>query len=150
MIRLSNQVNTSGMRLNCNYRFSFKNKYFHYHNGGLWPMITGFFAAACVKADRPDYAEKYLDGINRSNKKDKKKNGNSVNISTQTLRPHGTKFQGGRLVEQSSLKKHSKEKRYLLYKDPIFHLTHIHHDHFTISPCLRHGRHASAEQQSSL
>jgi hypothetical protein len=94
--------------LECNYRFSFKNKYFHYHNGGLWPMITGFFAAACVKADRPDYAEKYLDGINRSNQKGQEEKWEFREyLNAKTLRPHGTKFQGwsagGAIIAQKAL-----------------------------------------------
>src|ERR1017187_10992629 len=31
-----------------------------YHNGGVWPFISGFYIAACVAAGRMDLAERKL------------------------------------------------------------------------------------------
>lgn len=35
----------------------------HYHNGGAWPFIGGFYVAALVQAGRPDEAERQLDAL---------------------------------------------------------------------------------------
>lgn len=51
-----------------NYSASFKNETHQYHNGGLWPMITGFYASA-LGEKYPKKAIEYLDGINWANKK---------------------------------------------------------------------------------
>jgi glycogen debranching enzyme len=32
------------------------NKPFHYHNGGIWPFLGGFYVSALVAAGRQDYA----------------------------------------------------------------------------------------------
>lgn len=47
--------------------FEFKNKPYLYHNGGLWPMINGFYILALRKAGRKDLAEDYLDKVTRAN-----------------------------------------------------------------------------------
>ncbi|MDH3353041.1 MAG: glycogen debranching protein [Nanoarchaeota archaeon] len=52
-----------------NYSTSFKNEPYQFHNGGLWPMITGFYASALSKK-YPKKALGYLDGINWANEKD--------------------------------------------------------------------------------
>lgn len=49
-----------------NYSIKFRNEPWEYHNGGLWPVITGFFAAGVAKHDKK-FAEDYLDGINYAN-----------------------------------------------------------------------------------
>ncbi len=47
--------------------YTFKNQPHEYHNGGLWPMITGFYAADLAARSETDGAEYYLDAINRAN-----------------------------------------------------------------------------------
>jgi hypothetical protein len=54
-------------RLQGNYSYRFKNKPYHYINGGLWPMLSGFFVQALVKNEREEIARKYLDGVNEAN-----------------------------------------------------------------------------------
>ena len=40
----------------------------HYHNGGIWPFIGGFYVAALVKAGRPDAAVQALDRLTTLNR----------------------------------------------------------------------------------
>ncbi len=44
-----------------------KNLPYAYHNGGLWPMITGFYAAALVRHGQHDRARHLLAAINSAN-----------------------------------------------------------------------------------
>jgi len=54
-------------QMQCSYSFTFKNKPYHFHNGGLWPMLTGFYIAALVKYGKKSLARKYLDTLNYAN-----------------------------------------------------------------------------------
>lgn len=61
----------------------------HYHNGGIWPFIGGFYVAALVKAGRLDGAAKALDrlaALNRAGEFNEWHHG-------QTREPMGVKFQ---------------------------------------------------------
>ncbi len=49
--------------LKANYSHSFKNKPYHYHNGGVWPMVNGFWGMALNKAGKTDKAENLLNSI---------------------------------------------------------------------------------------
>ncbi len=49
------------------FSYSFKNKPDEYHNGGLWPMITGFYAADLAKRGKHDSAKEYVMGIMQAN-----------------------------------------------------------------------------------
>ena len=49
------------------FSYSFKNNPYEFQNGGLWPMLTGFYVADLAKRNKPDLAGKYLDGINAAN-----------------------------------------------------------------------------------
>ncbi len=49
------------------FSYTFKNKPFEYHNGGLWPMLTGFYVADLVKQGEKQLAGKYLSAIHRAN-----------------------------------------------------------------------------------
>ncbi|HRX86342.1 MAG TPA: glycoside hydrolase 100 family protein [Phycisphaerae bacterium] len=46
---------------------SFKNAPYEYHNGGLWPMITGFYVADLARRGLQDAAREYLTGIHTAN-----------------------------------------------------------------------------------
>lgn len=46
--------------LKMNSLFKFENKPYHYHNGGLWPLIQGFFIAGLMKQGKEKLAKKYL------------------------------------------------------------------------------------------
>lgn len=49
------------------FTFVFRNLPDAYHNGGLWPMITGFHVADLAAHGRADLAAEWLDGIHRAN-----------------------------------------------------------------------------------
>jgi hypothetical protein len=46
--------------LKLNSLFEFRNKPHHYHNGGLWPLIQGFFIAALVAQGKAGPARQFL------------------------------------------------------------------------------------------
>ncbi|HIE37881.1 MAG TPA: glycogen debranching protein [Anaerolineales bacterium] len=54
-----------GLRVNYAYRFS--NRPYAYHNGGLWPVLTGFWIAALVARGYGERAACHLEAIHRAN-----------------------------------------------------------------------------------
>lgn len=54
--------------LHVTFSYTFKNKPYEYHNGGLWPMISGFYAADLARRGREEEAAAYLDAVNRANR----------------------------------------------------------------------------------
>jgi len=52
-----------------NYAFEFKNQPGHYHNGGLWPMVNGWWGAALAKHGLHEEAGRVLEAVNGFNKK---------------------------------------------------------------------------------
>jgi len=53
--------------LQITFSYSFKNRPYEFHNGGLWPMITGFYVADLARRGKLIHAEKMLDSIHRAN-----------------------------------------------------------------------------------
>lgn len=53
--------------LRTSFSYTFKNQPHEYHNGGLWPMVTAFYAADLVKQGKADVARTYIRGIDRAN-----------------------------------------------------------------------------------
>lgn len=53
--------------LQVTFSYSFKNKPYEYHNGGLWPMLTGFYAADLAQRGRTEPASRYLDAVHQAN-----------------------------------------------------------------------------------
>ena len=53
--------------LQITFTYSFKNYPYEYHNGGLWPMITGFYVADLARRGQTGAAGEYLAGIHRAN-----------------------------------------------------------------------------------
>ncbi len=49
------------------YAYTFRNQPYHYQNGGLWPMVTGFYVADLARRGERDRAQRYLAGIHRAN-----------------------------------------------------------------------------------
>lgn len=64
---------TDWKELHGNYSFYFKNRPYYAHNGGLWPMLTGFYVAALAKKGKKNLAHKYFKNIGYANYLDKKK-----------------------------------------------------------------------------
>lgn len=73
------------------YLQEFRNKPHEYHNGGLWPVVNGFYAAALSKDDR-GLALRYLEGINKANKSENWSFPEFLNFKTK--RPNGKKHLG--------------------------------------------------------
>ena len=53
--------------LQMNFSYKFKNEPYEYHNGGLWPMVTGFYVADLANRNR-SLAQRYADGIHWANR----------------------------------------------------------------------------------
>jgi hypothetical protein len=53
--------------LQMTFSYTFKNKPHEYHNGGLWPVITGLYVADLAIRGRRNLARNYLEGIRRAN-----------------------------------------------------------------------------------
>ena len=49
------------------FSYNFKNRPYEYHNGGLWPMITGFYVADLARRKRKREALRCLNGIHCAN-----------------------------------------------------------------------------------
>lgn len=53
--------------LHMTFSYTFKNKPYEYHNGGLWPMITGFYVADLAQREKKEAAQEFLKKIHESN-----------------------------------------------------------------------------------
>jgi hypothetical protein len=49
------------------FSYSFKNEPYEFHNGGLWPMLSGFYAADLAQRGRREQATRILDAVHRAN-----------------------------------------------------------------------------------
>jgi glycogen debranching enzyme len=78
------------------FSYTFKNKPFEYHNGGLWPMLTGFYVADLCNRGRTELAEIYLSGINQANALEHEDESWSFPefVHGEKLTPGGTRHQG--------------------------------------------------------
>jgi len=82
--------------LKTSFSYTFKNKPYEYHNGGLWPMVTGFYVADLARRNRMDRAATYLQAIYRANA-GMNESGEWVFpefIHGRTLKPGGTQQMG--------------------------------------------------------
>ncbi|MFO8152134.1 amylo-alpha-1,6-glucosidase [Thioalkalivibrio sp.] len=50
------------------FSYTFKNKPYEFHNGGLWPMLTGFHAADLALRGRGQAARRYLHAVHAGNR----------------------------------------------------------------------------------
>lgn len=85
------EVDEDWKKLQTNFSFAFRNKPYEYHNGGLWPLITGFYVADLAQRGKKDIAKEYLLAIHKANKKNDW--GFYEFINGKTLKPGGTKNQ---------------------------------------------------------
>ncbi len=53
--------------LQITFSYSFKNRPYEFHNGGLWPMITGFYVADLAGRGKKAQAAEYQAGIHKAN-----------------------------------------------------------------------------------
>jgi glycogen debranching enzyme len=54
-------------RLQMMFSYTFKNKPYEFHNGGLWPMVTGFYVADLAARGRDTEARRYLQALHQAN-----------------------------------------------------------------------------------
>lgn len=82
--------------LQMTFSYSFKNEPYEYHNGGLWPLVTGFYAASLARRGKRELARRYTDGIHQANQS--KMNGQPWSfpeyLHGKTHEPKGTSFMG--------------------------------------------------------
>ena len=88
-------VDDDWKELQMTFSYSFKNKPYEFHNGGLWSMISGFYVADLAKRGQTEQANKYLAAIHRANKRDSENTdwGFYEYLHGQTLQPGGTRHQ---------------------------------------------------------
>ena len=87
---------TDWQHLRMTFSYSFKNKPHEYHNGGLWPMITGFYVADLCKRNKEGRAREYLRCIHEANASQMDNDPWSFPefVNGQSFEPGGTKWQG--------------------------------------------------------
>lgn len=54
--------------LQMTFSYQFKNEPYEYHNGGLWPMVNGFYAAALARRGKEDAVRRVLKAIHEANR----------------------------------------------------------------------------------
>jgi len=60
-------VNEDWKDLQMTFSYTFKNLPHQYHNGGRWPMLSGFYVADLARRGKGDDAKRYLEGVHRAN-----------------------------------------------------------------------------------
>ncbi|EAU53951.1 amylo-alpha-1,6-glucosidase [Mariprofundus ferrooxydans] len=78
------------------FSYTFKNKPYEFHNGGLWPVVTGFYVADLVRRGRMGEANRYLQGIYHANAlvMEGEAWGFPEFVHGKNLTPGGTRHQG--------------------------------------------------------
>lgn len=78
------------------FSYTFKNKPYEFHNGGLWPLITGFHVADLARRQRIERGHKYLQAIHQANAlpMDDEPWAFAEYLHGKTLKPGGTRHQG--------------------------------------------------------
>jgi glycogen debranching enzyme len=56
--------------LKITFSYTFKNQPYEFHNGGLWPLISGFYIADMVQNGELEKAGRYLADLHRANRMD--------------------------------------------------------------------------------
>ncbi|MGD2055995.1 MAG: glycoside hydrolase 100 family protein [Gammaproteobacteria bacterium] len=78
------------------FSYTFKNKPYEFHNGGLWSMVTGFYVADLARRQCVAAASKHLQAIHQANALPMAGEpwGFAEYVQGQTLEPGGTRHQG--------------------------------------------------------
>jgi hypothetical protein len=82
-------------QLHRSYGYQFKNHPYEYHNGGVWPIVNGWWGFAMVTMGRQDLAQQVFEGINQLNKIDDQKNSEWAfyeYFHALTGKPGGTRY----------------------------------------------------------
>lgn len=83
-------------RLQVSFSYQFRNQPYEYHNGGLWPMLTGFYVADLAQRGQTEQAERFLNGIHWANSLAMDGEGWSFPefVHGRDFKPGGTRQQG--------------------------------------------------------
>jgi hypothetical protein len=78
------------------FSYTFKNRPYEFHNGGLWPMLTGFYVADLATRGATQEARRYLDALHRANAMPMEGEDWAFPeyLHGKTLTPGGTRHQG--------------------------------------------------------
>jgi glycogen debranching enzyme len=78
------------------FSYTFKNQPYEYHNGGLWPMVTGFYVCDLARRGKKKVAQRFVESIHRANAMpmDGESWGFAEYVHGSDLNPRGTKHQG--------------------------------------------------------
>jgi hypothetical protein len=78
------------------FSYTFKNKPYEFHNGGLWPMVTGFYVADLARRHKLEEARTYQQAIHQANALTMEGEawGFPEFVHGKTLLPGGTRQQG--------------------------------------------------------
>jgi hypothetical protein len=89
-------VDKDWKELQITFTYTFKNKPYEYHNGGLWSMITGFYVADLARRQKTKQAQQCLEAIYQANEMpmDDTPWSFSEYIHGKKLEPGGNQFQG--------------------------------------------------------
>ncbi len=93
--------------LKMNSLFGFRNKPHHYHNGGLWPLIQGFFISSLTTHSKTKQAQRFLSHFSEILSEDKwqfREYYDSKNYSPKGIRRIGFSASGFIIAYQSVLK----------------------------------------------
>jgi hypothetical protein len=102
-------VDRDWAELNMTFSYSFKNNPHEYHNGGLWPMVTGFYVADLAGRGERKTAEQFCRGIDQANAlvMDGEEWGFPEYVHGEKLTAGGTRHQGwsaaGAVIAHQSL-----------------------------------------------
>jgi glycogen debranching enzyme len=110
-------VDEDWKHLQMTFSFTFKNKPYEFHNGGLWPMLSGFYVADLSSRGEHEKAQRYANAIDDANLKPCNKENNSFAeyFHGEKLTPGGT-CQQGWSAAASIIAHHS------LLGRPLFHV----------------------------
>ena len=99
--------------LQMSFSYSFKNAPHEYHNGGLWPLVTGFYAASLANRGKLSLAQKYCEGIYAANraKRDGKAWSFPEYLHGQNYRPSGASPMGWSAAAAIIAERHLHGKR---------------------------------------
>lgn len=89
-------VDEDWQHLQMMFSYTVKNRPYEYHNGGLWPMVTGFYAADLAQRGQHEAAGRYLEAVHRANAQavDGEPWSFAEYLNGQTLAAGGTRLQG--------------------------------------------------------
>lgn len=91
------------------FSYTFKNKPYEFHNGGLWPMVTGFYAADLAYRQKTREAHAYMQAVHLANAlaMDGEAWGFPEFVHGKRFTPGGTRHQGwsaaGAIIGQRAL-----------------------------------------------